>query len=303
MPGQRTSILPGSAAGDAMKENGIRSCPLAIAAAIFLLFLPSPGVFAQDSTARAASAESGNRDSDPVPSASAGKSQEGKTRLKRFPQNLGRNFLALFDKDNLAPLAVGAAASGIAIPLDHRIHDHYQDASHSTAFTDAGAALGSGYILAPAIGGLVLAGHYSGNDRFHSYSYAPAQGCALNACVSSAIKFSVRRTRPDGSDNLSFPSTHASSLFTIATVTEHYYGKTAGIIGYGIAGYVAISRVAKDVHWTSDVVAGSVLGYIVGRTVSRGTGVVLRPHHVTVPPGFDPGEKAYSLILVLRFGD
>lgn len=81
---------------------------------------------------------------------------------------------------------------------------------------------------APAMYSLLVAGHYSRNDRFHSYTYALAQAYTLNVGLTAGIKIATHRQRPDGTDNMAFPSAHASNFFAIAAVTHHYFGKTAG---------------------------------------------------------------------------
>ena len=181
------------------------------------------------------------------------------------------------------------------------MHDYFKDRDTSTAFANIGDIMGRGYIVAPAVYGLLLAGNYSRNDRFHSYTYALAQGYTINAGLISAMKLATHRQRPDGSDHRAFPSAHAASFFMIAAVTGRYYGKTAGIIGYVVASYVAVSRLAKDVHWTSDVVAGSALGYMVGRSVSRYTGTTQRLKHITVLPGINPRERSYYIDVIISF--
>ena len=81
------------------------------------------------------------------------------------------------------------------------------------------------------------------------------------------IKFAVGRRRPDGSNNQSFPSGHAAVTFATATVIERHLGWRKSILAYGIASYVAMSRIHDDRHFLSDVIFGAALGTIAGRTV------------------------------------
>jgi membrane-associated phospholipid phosphatase len=221
------------------------------------------------------------------------------TSLNRFPQDLAGNFFAIFGKSNLKPLIIGAAATGVAATVDDEVRGHFKDRNHSTAAANIGSYMGKPYVLVPAVGGLLVARHYSGDERFRSYTYALAQAYTIDLAMAGAIKVAVRRERPDGSNNRAFPSGHASDYFTIATVTYRYYGRTAGIIGYAVAGYVSFSRVLRDVHWTSDIVAGATLGYIVGNTVCRKAGVMQRSRRITLLPATDPARKAVGLNLYL----
>lgn len=71
---------------------------------------------------------------------------------------------------------------------------------------------------------------------------------------------------PHQPGNKSFPSNHAMSCFAQATVLSWFYPHWMGLY-FLIAGLVAYSRVYVGVHYVSDVVAGAILGYLIGRLV------------------------------------
>jgi len=63
----------------------------------------------------------------------------------------------------------------------------------------------------------------------------------------------------------SFPSGHATTVFTFATVILSYRRlKKYKIYILSIAFLVASSRIVVGIHWPSDVLAGIVLGYLSG---------------------------------------
>ncbi len=208
------------------------------------------------------------------------------TSIKRFPQNLVGNFKALFNKKNIVPLLVGGAATGVVAPFDHDIRDHVGVGDSST-IGKIGGVLGGPEVVLPAVAGLFIGGHYSKNDRFHSFTYSLAQAAVINEGMVNAIKVAVGRTRPDGSDNRSFPSGHASTSFMIAAVVQHYYGWKAAVIGYSTATFISFSRARENKHWASDLAAGATLGYIVGSSVSRRTGISIRVRKITLIPAVD----------------
>jgi membrane-associated phospholipid phosphatase len=148
------------------------------------------------------------------------------------------------------------------------------------------------------VAGLFVAGHYSKNDRFHSFTYSLAQATTINLGLTEVLKYATRRTRPKGSDKSSFPSGHSASAFAIAAVVQGYYGRTAGIIGYSVASFIAASRVRANEHWTSDVAAGAVIGYIVGSSVCRRTGISLRMGKVVFLPALDTINRRFGLLLI-----
>lgn len=101
------------------------------------------------------------------------------------------------------------------------------------------------------------------------WSFAPAI-VALSGLASTTGKLLIRRPRPGAHSRVpigrlraaSFPSTHAACAFAIAGWMRHSHRRAwlhfiAVILGY--------SRVRGRVHHPSDVVAGGILGYAIGR--------------------------------------
>jgi undecaprenyl-diphosphatase len=92
------------------------------------------------------------------------------------------------------------------------------------------------------------------------------------AGVVLAIKFLVRRKRPEGewggiyrnTDPHSFPSGHAARAFLIAVVASALAPFWLVALLWVWAPLVSLARVAMGVHYLSDVVAGALLGTIVG---------------------------------------
>jgi hypothetical protein len=54
-----------------------------------------------------------------------------------------------------------------------------------------------------------------------------------------------------------------------ATALERHFDWRLWLPAYTLASYVAISRLHDNVHYLSDVMAGSAVGIIAGRTVTR----------------------------------
>jgi membrane-associated phospholipid phosphatase len=115
-----------------------------------------------------------------------------------------------------------------------------------------------------AVYGLNAAGiHGKNNFRDRTIIYG------MSELIMSATVFSVKKitgeTRPDGSDNLSFPSGHTANAFAAAEFLRQEYKDVSPL--YGIAGYVAAAvtgylRVSNNKHWAGDVVAGAGVGII-----------------------------------------
>lgn len=80
-----------------------------------------------------------------------------------------------------------------------------------------------------------------------------------------AVKSLTRETRPDGSDNLSFPSGHTAQAFLAASIVHNEFRDKSqwyGIGAYTIATSVGALRMINTKHWQSDVVAGAGFGIL-----------------------------------------
>lgn len=86
------------------------------------------------------------------------------------------------------------------------------------------------------------------------------------------VKFLVKRRRPEGewggiyrnTDPHSFPSGHAARAFLIAVVATALAPAWLAALLWIWAPLVALARVAMGVHYLSDVIAGAILGALVG---------------------------------------
>ncbi len=190
--------------------------------------------------------------------------------VRAFPKEIARNFKALFSQDNLQPLLIGAAATGVAVIPEQNVESYFTNHPEQIeSVTESGEIMGNEFILSPVIGGLFVAGRIGGGRRFQSMTYALTQGFLVNGAITGSVKYAVGRTRPNGEDNLSFPSGHTSTSFMWATVLSRSYGLKAGVPAYIAATYVGATRLEENAHHLTDVVAGAAIGYLVGRTVTR----------------------------------
>jgi membrane-associated phospholipid phosphatase len=92
------------------------------------------------------------------------------------------------------------------------------------------------------------------------------------AVIVLAIKFSIRRRRPEGewgaiyrsTDPHSFPSGHAARATLIAVLTIGLGPVWLAVLLCVWMPLVSLARVAMGVHYLSDVLAGTLLGAIAG---------------------------------------
>jgi len=187
--------------------------------------------------------------------------------LRSYGSNLLYNFLGVVTPGNRMPLIVTAALTAPAFAWDDETIDYFRKHPHEN-FGKIGANLGGTIAVAGMTVGFFSAGRFSHRDNFRATTYDLSQAIIVNQVWTQALKFTIRRDRPDGSNRQAFPSGHASNAFTAATTVARHYPKLA-IPGYAVASFIAISRLAANKHHVSDIVAGAGFGYGVGRLVVR----------------------------------
>lgn len=92
-----------------------------------------------------------------------------------------------------------------------------------------------------------------------------AASFAIDVAVTYGLKYSIKSTRPDGTDRHSFPSGHASVAFCGAAILDKEFRKVSpwiSVAGYAVATGTAVDRVARNRHHWGDVAAGAAIGVL-----------------------------------------
>jgi len=87
---------------------------------------------------------------------------------------------------------------------------------------------------------------------------------SANAAATYSLKEIIKKDRPDGSNDDSFPSGHASMAFQAASFLQERYGRMYGLPAYTLAAYTSWTRLAVDDHDVEDVAVGAALGIASG---------------------------------------
>jgi len=204
-------------------------------------------------------------------------SGDGRRTMGRLPANLGRSLIGVFSRDNLVPVVVGGVAAGGSSFADGRVRDAVAEpgSGFGKALETGGGALWSTVFVT----GMFTAGRLT-QGRFRAMSYDMLDAVIVNVGCTQLVKVGVGHERPRGQNRKSFPPGHASYAFVLATVAERHYGWKAGVPALALASAMGYSRLVRDEHYLSDVVAGATLGLIIGRTTVR---VNSRPLPTTPP--------------------
>ncbi|WP_277656149.1 phosphatase PAP2 family protein [Seleniivibrio woodruffii] len=87
---------------------------------------------------------------------------------------------------------------------------------------------------------------------------------SANIAATYSLKEFIKKDRPDGSGDDSFPSGHASMAFQAASFLQERYGRMYGMPAYALAAYTSWTRLAVDEHDIEDVSVGAALGIASG---------------------------------------
>jgi hypothetical protein len=137
--------------------------------------------------------------------------------------------------------------------------------------------LGLGSLVA-AGAGMYMFSFPTHNEHWRETGWLAGEAALNSLAVTEAFKYSLARQRPyqgDGTgpffhSGTSFPSEHAAAAWSVAGVIAHEYpGVFPKLFAYGAAAAVDFSRVHARQHFPSDVLVGSVLGYLVAQSVYR----------------------------------
>src|SRR5262249_13889217 len=191
------------------------------------------------------------------------------TGIRALVRDLFDDVKHLPASENIWWAAAGGAGALAVHPADTHVTPYFVDASWAHDVFAFGAVLGNTPSLLAISGGVYGVGRWKGDRRVSHLGMDLLQALAVSNGLVQTLKHTTRRERPDGSAATSFPSGHASDTFAAATALERHLGWKGAVPAYAFASYVAISRLHDNRHYLSDVVFGSTVGIISGRTVTR----------------------------------
>lgn len=160
------------------------------------------------------------------------------------------------------------------------------------------------------LGGFYIVGALSDNET----AVAVAQDGLTSVIIASGIittaaKVTFGRARPRddlgtaefnpfGGDH-SFPSGHTSHAFAVASVIANHYDETwITYSSYAVAGLVGVARSYHGGHFASDILAGGMIGTMVGKSVVE-YNKPMRAGKIVLIPEVTPGMT--GLRMVSRF--
>ena len=165
------------------------------------------------------------------------------------------------------------AGTGTLIAYDEQavraVPKDFESASH---LASNAAIVGTGL----ALGSVFIHGLKTDNEHAKEMGYLGLEALANTFTVYTAMQLLAARQRPfegtgegsffrNHSVNTSFPAGHVMFTFVMATTVAHEYPKPwVQALAYGAALTVAGARFTGRNHFPSDLLVGSVIGYLIG---------------------------------------
>lgn len=182
-----------------------------------------------------------------------------------LPRHIGNDLKYTFwNGYHLLFLAAGAGAAAGIHEADGDIQEAFHPEDPMGGAKDVLDVMGRNYVLGGATLTAFTISKLVGAEKAALTSGTMLEAFSITMALTTGLKFATQRTRPDGSNDRSFPSGHASGAFAIATVAEVFHGPLYGVPAYLLASAIALSRIDSNKHFASDTVAGAVLGTLIG---------------------------------------
>lgn len=184
-------------------------------------------------------------------------------RDKQFTSALSRLDYNKYRLHHAACVALPVAVSGLALsPIDNWVASQMQ-----TGMPNFGTTVDDYLQYAPfaAQGIMALCGVDGSSGGLLEVITADALSISMMAAAVYGLKYTVSRTRPNGEDDVSFPSGHTAKAFLGATLLAHEYGHISPwipIAGYSVATATGVLRVLNNYHYVSDVLVGAAIGIL-----------------------------------------
>ncbi len=192
-----------------------------------------------------------------------------KANTADWPQRIIKDSKESFLRpDNLAImlLAGGASVALHSSGADNKVADHFEDHHDFHGFTDESLNVIGHPWTQLGVSALWYGLSKKDKDEFNA-ERAKAMIAALSVAGVATMGAKAIRDNdsPNGKD-WAWPSGHAASSFTVASMLYEFYGPNVGLPAYALASVISYRMLDTGDHWTSDVVFGAAIGWVVGHT-------------------------------------
>jgi hypothetical protein len=218
----------------------------------------------------------------------------------------------------VVPAGIGFMA---LVTTDRITGDEIFEADRQVKASQGISYAGSVYGQGAVDGTIYLIGRKKNEYRARETGVLSAETMINSLIEEGVLKGVTQRARPaDGRERSeffdggsSFPSGHSTQAWAVATVIAHEYKDRPAvqIAAYGIASAVSVARFTGHKHYLSDVLAGSALGFGIGKFVYHahhrellkddGESETLKSKWPLIAPQFNRQARQYGMALTWNF--
>jgi hypothetical protein len=191
--------------------------------------------------------------------------------INSWPDRIIKDSKECFLKpDNLTALLMAGGASIVMhnSGADKKLNENFEDNHVFEGFRDESLNVIGHPWTQFGMATLWYAASAKNNDEFNkARAQTLIEALSVTGVVTMGLKAIRNNEAPNGKD-WAWPSGHAASSFTFASVLDEFYGPKVGIPAYALASLISYRMLDTGDHWTSDIVFGATLGWVVGHTIA-----------------------------------
>ncbi len=226
------------------------------------------------------------------------------TNATNWPERIVRDSKECFLRPaNLTALLLAGGASAVMhnSGADKKLNENFDDDHVFRGFGDEGLNVIGHPWTQFGMATLWYAVSAKNQDEFNkARAQTMIEALSVTGVVTMGLKAIRNNDSPNGK-NWAWPSGHTASSFTVASVLDEFYGPKVGIPAYALASLISYRMLDTGDHWSSDIVFGATLGWVVGHTIA-GKHKQLEIAGFTVLPYTRGGRNpAVGVNLVKRF--
>lgn len=200
----------------------------------------------------------------------------------------GLNFVtapARWDEGDWVKAGFVVGGTALIYTFDERLMTWVQNNRSQTSndIADIAKQFGNDLYVLPGLAALYGYGYMTDDNRLRKTTLLGFESWFYSSLLTTVVKQSFHRNRPKegggydqwggpslSAEHLSFPSGHASTAWSVATVIATEYDDYWFIppAAYTAAAMVSLSRMNDFDHWGSDVFFSSATGYFIGKALT-----------------------------------
>jgi membrane-associated phospholipid phosphatase len=196
-----------------------------------------------------------------------------------------------------------------AVLTDRRTSHLLENSPGQVRWGDHVSNIGAAWTVLPVFAGFYAAGVLADDEKARETGILSGEAILDSLIVVEGLKLAAGRNRPNAPSKpgdflqggASFPSGHSGETWALASVIAHEYANRKWVpwVAYGLATTVAAARITAQKHYTSDVIAGSAIGFFAGRFVVNTHEAHAKHHHGTIVPLLNPSTSTYGVAVTL----